>query len=63
MLDVLRSVEYVFGLVAFIWRGLRTLCGYPPTKCGETFSTGGNIAAAVFVAAIILAGMIGLLLR
>jgi hypothetical protein len=51
------------GFVEVIWRGVRTLLGHPPEKCDETFSTGGNIAAAVFVAAIVLAGMIRLLLR
>jgi hypothetical protein len=51
--------------IEVIWSGLRTLIGYPPTKCGETVPTGGHIAAAVMVLIIpvVLAGMVGLLLR
>jgi hypothetical protein len=61
MLDILRSVQYVFGFAAFIGRGLRTLFGYPTDKFGETFATGSNVAAAVFVAvmgAIVLANLL-----
>jgi hypothetical protein len=55
-------MDNFLGCIDVLWRGVRTLFGYPPTKRGETFMTGVNIAAAVFVAALAAITLANLLL-